>query len=101
MIDELNEGYDVAVIGGTSGPEQRVDPLSSRRSVIVIDTGHPGNAPAGGMHGLLGHDGIPSHNSSSAGAPRFEAMAVRWTMERSYARRATRDARRTRLIVEL
>ena len=31
----------------------------SRRRVVVIDAGAPRNAPADGVHGLLGHDGIP------------------------------------------
>ena len=31
----------------------------ARRSVLVIDSGHPRNAPASGVHGLLGLDGTP------------------------------------------
>jgi thioredoxin reductase len=31
----------------------------SRRSVVVVDSGTPRNAPAEGVHGLLGHDGVP------------------------------------------
>jgi thioredoxin reductase len=31
----------------------------SRRSVVVVDAGAPRNRPAAGVHGLLGHDGIP------------------------------------------
>ena len=31
----------------------------SRRSVVVIDAGAPRNAPAAGVHGLLGLDGMP------------------------------------------
>ncbi|GAA0946982.1 oxidoreductase [Virgisporangium aurantiacum] len=31
----------------------------SKRSVVVIDAGAPRNAPADGVHGLLGHDGLP------------------------------------------
>jgi thioredoxin reductase len=31
----------------------------SRRSVVVIDGGAPRNAPAAGVHGLLGLDGVP------------------------------------------
>jgi hypothetical protein len=30
----------------------------ARRSVLVVDAGAPRNAPATGVHGLLGHDGI-------------------------------------------
>jgi thioredoxin reductase len=31
----------------------------SRRSVVVVDSGAPRNAPADGVHGMLGHDGVP------------------------------------------
>jgi len=31
----------------------------SRRSVVVVDAGAPRNRPAEGVHGLLGHDGVP------------------------------------------
>lgn len=31
----------------------------SRRSVLVVDVGAPRNLRAEGVHGLLGHDGIP------------------------------------------
>src|SRR6185312_5435221 len=31
----------------------------SRRSMVVVDSGKPRNAPAQGVHGLLGHDGVP------------------------------------------
>ena len=27
--------------------------------VVVVDVGRPRNAPAAGVHGLLGHDGVP------------------------------------------
>jgi hypothetical protein len=30
----------------------------SRRSVVVMDCRMPRNAPAQGVHGLLGHDGL-------------------------------------------
>src|SRR6185437_10938414 len=31
----------------------------ARRSVVVVDAGEPRNAPAAGVHGLLGRDGMP------------------------------------------
>lgn len=51
---------DVIVIGG--GPAGLNGALMlgrSRRSVVVIDSGHPRNAPATGIHGLLGREGMP------------------------------------------
>jgi thioredoxin reductase len=60
MTDRLNDGYDVVVIGGGAAGLSGAMMLGrSRRSVAVIDAGAPRNAPAEGVHGLLGHDGIP------------------------------------------
>ncbi|HWC21277.1 MAG TPA: NAD(P)/FAD-dependent oxidoreductase [Flexivirga sp.] len=58
--DELNGRYDVAVIGGgAAGLSGALMLGRSRRSVLVIDSGAPRNAPAAGIHGLLGYDGMP------------------------------------------
>jgi thioredoxin reductase len=54
------EGYDVVVIGGgPAGLNGALMLARSRRAVLVIDAGEPRNSPADGVHGLLGHDGIP------------------------------------------
>jgi len=54
------DSYDVVVIGGgAAGLNGALMLARSRRSVVVIDAGAPRNAPAEGVHGLLGHDGIP------------------------------------------
>ncbi|HEY3060535.1 MAG TPA: NAD(P)/FAD-dependent oxidoreductase [Chloroflexota bacterium] len=51
--------YDVIVIGGgVAGLSGAVVLARSRRSVLVIDSGEPRNAPAEGVHNYLGHDGI-------------------------------------------
>ncbi|UYN84412.1 MAG: NAD(P)/FAD-dependent oxidoreductase [Microcella sp.] len=50
---------DVLVIGGgAAGLSGAIMLARSRRRVEVIDSGDPRNAPAAGVHGLLGHDGI-------------------------------------------
>jgi thioredoxin reductase/SAM-dependent methyltransferase len=50
---------DVAVIGGSAAGLAAALQLSrQRRSVIVVDSGTPRNAPASHMHSYLGHDGI-------------------------------------------
>ena len=51
---------DVAVIGGSAaGLGAALQLGRQRRSVIVVDAGEPRNAPAGHMHGYLGHEGVP------------------------------------------
>lgn len=60
MIHELMDGYDVVVIGGgPAGLNGALMLARSRRSVVVVDAGAPRNSRAAGVHGLLGHDGIP------------------------------------------
>ena len=59
--DALDEGtIDVAVIGGgAAGLNGALILARSRRSVVVIDSGSPRNAPAEAVHGLLALDGTP------------------------------------------
>ncbi|MFC6705772.1 NAD(P)/FAD-dependent oxidoreductase [Flexivirga alba] len=58
--DELSTDYDAVVIGGgAAGLSGALILGRSRRSVAVIDAGAPRNAPADGIHGLLGYDGMP------------------------------------------
>jgi thioredoxin reductase len=54
------EGADVVVIGGgAAGLNGALMLARARRSVVVIDAGAPRNAPADGVHGLLGREGTP------------------------------------------
>jgi thioredoxin reductase len=58
--DDLSSSYDVVVIGGgAAGLNGALMLARSRRSVVVLDAGQPRNAPADGVHGLLGRDGMP------------------------------------------
>ena len=58
MVEQ--QAHDVVVIGGgPAGLNAALLLARSRRSVIVVDSGEPRNAPAEGIHGLLGHDGTP------------------------------------------
>jgi thioredoxin reductase len=51
---------DVVVVGGgAAGLNGALMLVRARRSVLVIDAGEPRNAPAGGVHGLLGREGMP------------------------------------------
>ena len=59
--DTLPAGTVDAVVigGGAAGLNGALMLARSRRSVVVIDGGSPRNAPAEGVHGLLGLDGTP------------------------------------------
>lgn len=59
--DELPaETVDVVVIGGgAAGLNGALMLARSRRSVVVIDSGTPRNAPAAAMHGFIVLDGTP------------------------------------------
>jgi thioredoxin reductase len=52
--------FDVVVIGGGAAGLSAALVLSrTRRSVLVVDSGTPRNAPAARMHGFLSRDGLP------------------------------------------
>lgn len=57
--DTLPTGTVDAVVigGGSAGLNGALMLARSRRSVVVIDSGSPRNAPAEEVHGLLGMDG--------------------------------------------
>lgn len=58
--DGRGAAYDVVVVGGgAAGLSGALTLARARRSVLVVDAGAPRNAPAAGVHGLLGHDGVP------------------------------------------
>jgi thioredoxin reductase len=61
MVSErLAESYDVVVVGGgAAGLSAALTLGRSRRSVVVLDSGAPRNAPAAGVHGLLAREGMP------------------------------------------
>jgi thioredoxin reductase len=61
LSDRASEGdVDVVVIGGgAAGLSGALMLARSRRSVVVVDDGMPRNAPAAGVHGLLGREGTP------------------------------------------
>ncbi|MHA6803837.1 NAD(P)/FAD-dependent oxidoreductase [Salinifilum ghardaiensis] len=60
MTDRLAGDHEVVVIGGGAAGLSGALTLSrARRSVAVIDAGVPRNAPAEGVHALLGREGTP------------------------------------------
>ena len=59
---------DVAVIGGSAaGLAAALQLGRQRRSVIVVDSGEPRNAPAAHMHSYLGHEGLPPSELTARG----------------------------------
>lgn len=59
---------DVAIVGGSAaGLAAALQLVRQRRSVIVVDDGHPRNAPATHMHSYLGRDGSPPGELAAAG----------------------------------
>jgi thioredoxin reductase len=60
--------YDVVVVGGgAAGLSGALTLGRARRSVLVIDAGHPRNAPAGHVHTYLGREGVPPTQLLAAG----------------------------------
>jgi thioredoxin reductase len=52
--------YDVVVVGGGAAGLSAALVLSrARRNILVLDAGHPRNAPAAHMQGFLSRDGMP------------------------------------------
>jgi len=69
---------DVAVVGGgVAGLSAAVALARSRRSVVVVDAGQPRNAPASGVHNLLGRDGIAPRDLLAAGRREAEEYGAR------------------------
>jgi thioredoxin reductase len=55
----MAESYDVVVVGGgPAGLSAALTLARARRSVLVVDSGQPRNAPAAGVHGFLTRDGM-------------------------------------------
>jgi thioredoxin reductase len=56
---DINESYDVVVVGGgAAGLNAALVLGRSRRTVLVVDAGEPRNAPADHLHNYLGSEGM-------------------------------------------
>src|SRR4051812_5980808 len=68
MKEPQRSSYDVVVLGGGAAGLSGALVLSrARRTVAVVDAGHPRNAPAAHMHGFLSRDGMPPRELLAAG----------------------------------
>jgi thioredoxin reductase/SAM-dependent methyltransferase len=89
---------DVAVIGGSAaGLTAALQLGRQRRSVIVVDSGEPRNAPAAHLHSFLGHEGQPPGELLAAGREDVRGYGVEVLAGR--ALQVTRDGER--FVVEL
>ncbi|SNS51436.1 Thioredoxin reductase [Geodermatophilus pulveris] len=70
----MDERYDVVVIGGgAAGLSGALTLARARRSVLVVDTGEPRNAPAGHVHNYLGREGTPPAELYATGRSEVES----------------------------
>ncbi|MGX9898742.1 NAD(P)/FAD-dependent oxidoreductase [Arthrobacter sp. SA17] len=70
--------YDVVIIGGgAAGLSAALMLGRARRSVMVIDSGEPRNAPAEAVHGFLSRDGIKPAELLKAGRAEVESHGGR------------------------
>jgi thioredoxin reductase/protein-L-isoaspartate O-methyltransferase len=68
---------DVAVVGGSAaGLAAALQLGRQRRSILVIDSGEPRNAPAAHMHSYLGHEGVPPSELSAIGREEVRSYGV-------------------------
>ena len=88
----MDERYDVVVIGGgAAGLNGALMLARSRRSVLVIDAGAPRNAPASGVHGLLGREGVPPAELLATGRAEVRGYGGRIEAGEVTAARRTED----------
>lgn len=71
-----SRGMDIDVVvigGGAAGLSGALTLARARRSVLVVDDGKPRNAPAAGVHGYLGRDGVQPADLLAAGRAEVES----------------------------
>jgi thioredoxin reductase (NADPH) len=69
--------YDVVIIGaGAAGLNAALTLSRARRTVAIVDSGSPRNAPAEHMHGFLSRDGMPPSEFLKLGRAEVEGYGV-------------------------
>ncbi|OZB88755.1 MAG: thioredoxin reductase, partial [Microbacterium sp. 14-71-5] len=72
------ELFDTAIVGGgASGLSAALVLARSRRSVVLLDSGAPRNAPAAHMHGFLSRDGFAPSRLLEIGREEIASYGVR------------------------
>jgi thioredoxin reductase len=98
-MDQIDESYDVIVIGGgAAGLAGAVALLRSRRTVLLIDGGATRNASAGHVHNFLTRDGTPPEEFYLMG--RTEVRAYGGHVVRGHAGDLERDGDLFRIQVD-
>ncbi|WP_285240181.1 NAD(P)/FAD-dependent oxidoreductase [Pseudarthrobacter sp. MEB009] len=78
MTNQENPMYDVVIVGGGAAGLSAAQMLGrTRRSVAVVDSGEPRNAPAAGVHGFLARDGVSPAELLAAGRAEAENYGAR------------------------
>ena len=84
--------HDVAIVGGgPAGLAAAVTLARSLRSVVVVDAGEPRNAPAEGVHNLLGREGVPPGALLADGRGEAQAYGAEILAGRAVDARRTGD----------
>lgn len=92
--------YDVVIVGGgAAGLSAALMLGRARRSVLVVDSGEPRNAPAAHTHGFFSRDGVPPAHLLEAG--RREVAGYGGEIVTGRARSASRDESGDGFAVEL
>ncbi|MFG2343231.1 NAD(P)/FAD-dependent oxidoreductase [Streptomyces phaeochromogenes] len=80
----MTERYEVVVVGGgTAGLSAALVLGRARRSVLVIDTGEPRNAPAAHMQGYLSRDGMSPMEFLAVGREEIARYGVELVRDRA------------------
>ncbi|MEU9576897.1 NAD(P)/FAD-dependent oxidoreductase [Streptomyces chilikensis] len=89
---------DVLIVGGgPAGLSAAVALSRSLRRVVVVDAGHPRNAPADGAHNVLGREGVPPLELLAAGRREAEGYGARILDDRAVTARRSGDGFRVTL----
>ncbi|MEE1752053.1 NAD(P)/FAD-dependent oxidoreductase [Streptomyces sp. SP18CS02] len=79
-VPSAEEHFEVVVVGGgAAGLSGALTLARARRSVLVIDSGQPRNAPADGVHAYLGREGTPPGRLVADGRDEVRAHGGRIT----------------------